>query len=278
MKMPNTLVDLHMHSTASDGTFQVDELVKLAVNLGLKTIALTDHDTTAALDKAITLGQELGLEVIPGIELSAEDNGEVHILGYFIKYNNPDFQAKLQYFRDTRLNRGELMAKRLAELGMPVEWERVLEIANGASVGRPHFAEAMKEKGYVQTIAEAFEKYLHNGGPAFVDRQKITPVEAVEMIKSVGGVAVMAHPTWVNDLERILEETVKTGLVGMETFYGHYDDETVERFLGLCRQFNLVPTGGSDFHGRDDGGQVFLGDRHVPVETVGLLKERIPQS
>jgi predicted metal-dependent phosphoesterase TrpH len=264
-----------MHSTASDGTLHVEDLMKLAASLGLKTIALTDHDTTAALDTAISLGANLGMEVIPGIELSAEDNGEVHVLGYFINYYNDEFQAKLKHFRDTRLNRGELMVKRLAELGMPIEWERVLEIANGASVGRPHFAEALKEKGYVSTVSEAFQKYLYNGGPAFVDRQKITPVEAVEMIQAVGGLAVMAHPTYVNDLERILEDMVKAGLVGLETYYGHYDDETVARIHDLAKKYELVPTGGSDYHGRPDGGQVYLGDRIVPPETIELLKKRL---
>ncbi len=271
----SSTVDLHMHSTASDGTLLVEDLMQLAASVGLKTIALTDHDTTAALDTAQTLGKSLGMEVIPGIELSAEDNGEVHVLGYFIQYDNADFQAKLKHFRDTRLRRGELMAERLAELGMPIEWERVLEIANGASVGRPHFAEALKEKGYVSTIAEAFEKYLYNGGPAFVDRQKITPSEAVEMIRAVGGLAVMAHPTYVNELERVLPEMVKAGLAGIETYYGHYDDETVARFLALAAQYNLVPTGGSDYHGRPDGGQVYIGSRIVPPDTIDKLKAKL---
>ncbi len=167
------------------------------------------------------------------------------------------------------------MAERLAELGMPVEWKRVLEIANGASVGRPHFAEALKEQGYVQTVAEAFEKYLYNGGPAFVDRQKITPVEAVQMIKGVGGLAVLAHPTWVNQLDRIIDEMARAGLDGIETYYGHYDDQTVQRFLGLAHKYNLVPTGGSDYHGREDGGQVFIGSREVPPEVIGQLKARL---
>jgi predicted metal-dependent phosphoesterase TrpH len=272
--MPGT-VDLHMHSTASDGTLNVEELIQLAASLGLKTIALTDHDTTAGLDAAILFGNKLGLEVIPSIELSAEDNGEVHILGYFINYDNQKFQAKLKHFRDTRFNRGELIVRKLAELGMPIEWQRVQEIANGASIGRPHFAEAMKEKGYVQTIAEAFEKYLYNGGPAFVDREKITPVEAVQLIREVGGLAVLAHPTWVNDLDRILEETVQAGLAGIETYYGHYDEETVARFLELAHKYNIVPTGGSDFHGRDDGGQVYLGERLVPDEVISQLKARL---
>ena len=272
--MPSS-VDLHMHSAASDGTLNVEELVRLAASVGLKTIALTDHDTTAGLDDAILFGNKLGLEVIPSIELSAEDNGEVHILGYFLNYDNQEFQTKLKHFRDTRFNRGELIVRKLAELGMPIEWKRVQEIANGASIGRPHFAEAMKEKGYVQTIAEAFEKYLHNGGPAFVDREKITPVQAVQMIRKVGGLAVLAHPTYVNDLDRILEETVQAGLAGIETYYGHYDNETVERFLELAHKYNIVPTGGSDFHGRDDGGQVYLGERLIPNEVIGQLKARL---
>lgn len=272
----SSLVDLHMHSTASDGALPVEELMKLAANTGLKTIALTDHDTTAALDTAISLGRELGMEVIPGIELSADYKGEeVHILGYFINYKNEKFQQELEKFRDTRLGRAEAMVKRLNELGMNITYERVQEIANGAAPQRPHIAEALKEAGYVSTVAEAFDKYIGNNGPAYVDRPRIGTVESVQLIQSVGGLAVIAHPTYVKTLDVVLPPMVEAGLTGIETHYGHYDEATVNELLQLAVKYNLVPTGGSDYHGRADGGQVFLGEHIVPPEVIEQLKTRL---
>jgi len=271
-----SLVDLHMHSTASDGTLPVEELMKLAASVGLKTIALTDHDTTAALDTAIAVGRDLGMEVIPGIELSADDNGnEVHVLGYFINYHNDKFQRELEKFRDTRVGRAEAMVKKLATLGLPISYERVLEIAGDAAPQRPHIAEALKEAGYITTVAEAFDKYIGNDGPAYVDRVRITTVESVELIKSVGGLAVMAHPTYVKNLTDVLPPMVEAGLVGIEVHYGHYDDATVANLLQVANAHYLIATGGSDFHGRPDGGQVYIGEHVVPPAVIDELKAKL---
>ena len=272
-------VDLHMHSTASDGTLPVEELMKLAASVGLKTISLTDHDTTAALDTAIKVGNELGMEVIPGIELSADDNGnEVHILGYFINYDNEKFQQELEKFRDTRLGRAEAMVKKLGELGMPISYERVLEIAGNAAPQRPHIAEALKEAGYITTISEAFDKYIGNDGPAYVDRARIGTVESVELINGVGGLAVIAHPTYVKNLEKVLPPMVEAGMVGMEIHYGHYDDATVAELLKLADRYDLIATGGSDYHGRADGGQVFIGEHEVPPVVIEQLKSKLAKN
>jgi 3',5'-nucleoside bisphosphate phosphatase len=269
-------IDLHMHSTASDGGLKVEELMKLVETTGLNTIALTDHDTTDGLDTAIEMGRNLGFEVIPGIELSADAEGEVHVLGYFLDYKNAEFQKQLDIFRERRLGRGEAIVKRLRDMGFAISWEQVLEIALGGSVGRPHIAQALRDTGYVTSIDEAFKKYLYDGGPAYVERKKITTVEAVELIRSVGGIAVLAHPTYVKEPETVLAEMVQAGLSGIECHYGHYDDATVERLLGLAKKYNLVATGGSDFHGRDDNDPVhaYVGSRYVPLQSLVELKAR----
>lgn len=273
----SSTVDLHMHSTASDGTLPVDDLMKLAASVGLKTLALTDHDTTAALDRAQEIGAALGMEIIPGVELSAEFGGkEVHMLGYFIEYHDPTFQTSLEKFRYNRYGRAQAILDKLAGLGMPLDFKRVLEIAGDAAPQRPHIAEALKERGYVETVREAFDLYIRNDGPAYVHTEKITTEQAVELIQSVGGLAVLAHPTYTADMEAVIDLAAKAGVAGIETHYGTYTEETVAWLLTLAKQYNLVPTGGSDFHGRADGGQLTSpGARFVPPEVVTQLKERL---
>lgn len=266
-----------MHSTASDGTLHVDDLMKLAASVGLKTLALTDHDTTAALDRAQEVGQALGMEIIPGVELSAEYLGkEVHVLGYFIEYDDPAFQARLEKFRYNRYGRAQTILKKLADLGLPLEWERLLQIAGDAAPQRPHIAEALKERGYISTIQEAFDRYIGNNGPAYVSTDKLTPEEAIDVIGSVGGLAVVAHPTYTADMDAVIALAAQAGAVGIETHYGKYTEETVAHLLKLCRQHDMIPTGGSDFHGREDGGQLTSpGARYVPPEVITQLKERL---
>jgi predicted metal-dependent phosphoesterase TrpH len=269
-----SLVDLHLHSTASDGAQPVEDLISLAAQVGLKTIALTDHDTTEVLDQALEIGKTLGLEVIPGIELSADDGGEVHILGYFIQYKNEVFQKALERFRYLRYGRAQLILEKLAALGMPLDWERVLQIVGDAAPQRPHIAEALKEKGYIEHISDAF-KYIGTDGPAYVATEKVSPAEAIELIQSVGGLAVLAHPVFVKKLDQVLPKMVAAGLTGMEVYYGHNTEEEVAYYKALAAQYKLVPTGGSDWHGRPDGGQVYIGDRIVPPEVIAQLKARL---
>jgi 3',5'-nucleoside bisphosphate phosphatase len=273
----NSTIDLHMHSTASDGTLPVDDLMKLAAKVGLKTLSLTDHDTTAALDRAVEIGAALGMEVIPGVELSADYGGkEVHILGYFIQYHDATFQTNLEKFRFNRYGRAQAILAKLADLGLPLSWERVLEIAGDAAPQRPHIATALKEKGYVSTIEEAFQLYIANNGPAYVHSERITIEQAISLIKSVGGLAVVAHPTYTSDMLTVVELAAKAGATGIETHYGKYDEATVAEILRLANRYDLVPTGGSDFHGRSDAGQLTSpGARFVPPETIARLKERL---
>ena len=228
----NSEVDLHMHSTASDGTLPVDDLMRLAASVGLKTLALTDHDTTAALDRAQVIGRSLGMEVIPGIELSAEYGGkEVHVLGYFLQYHDETFQAQLEKFRFGRYGRAQTMLTKLAELGLPLEWSRILEIAGDAAPQRPHIAQALKEKGYVETVRDAFDLYIGNDKPAYVHSDKVTTEQAIDLIRSVGGLAVIAHPTYTANMEEVIALAAQAGASGVETHYGFYDEETVARLL-----------------------------------------------
>ncbi|MER3457670.1 MAG: hypothetical protein C4309_02600, partial [Chloroflexota bacterium] len=183
-------IDLHTHSTASDGRLTPTELVHLALERGLTAIALTDHDTTDGVAEAQTAARDTGLEVIAGVEINTEsEDGDVHFLGYFVRPDDAAFQAQLATLRNARLGRARLMVEKLARLGLPLDWERVQAIAGEGAVGRPHVARALLERGYITTISEAFEKYIGHEGPAYVPRYRLTPEEAIAVIRAAGGVA-----------------------------------------------------------------------------------------
>ncbi len=241
-----------MHTTASDGQLSPSELVQLARDRGLNAIAVTDHDTTEGITEAqqATPGSPV---IIPGIELSAEEDGvDVHMLGYFIQIEQTDFQAQLVRFRDDRLNRGRKIVERLGELGMPVEWDAVLKLADGGSVGRPHVARAMIAAGHVDSLQEAFERYLYTGGPAYVSRERLSPEAAVALIHSAGGVAVMAHPGLVEGYAAMVERLVSAGLDGVEIMHPKNPKVVRDNLRGLAQKHKLIVTGGSDFHRRLD--------------------------
>ena len=215
------IADFPLHSTASAGTAAPAELVALAAKQGVRTMALTDHDTTAGVEEAAEAGRRLGIRVISGVEISAdlEDGGEAHLLGYFASTESPALQSQLKRYRDGRETRGMQILRNLEQIGVPVEWERVLAIAGEAAVGRPHVASAMVEKGYVTTIGEAFDEYLCTGGPADAPREKLPPAQAVQLIREAGGVAVLAHPQYLADVETTVELLRDAGLQGIEVYY-----------------------------------------------------------
>ena len=265
-------VDLHLHTLASDGRLSPTQLVGLAANQGLKVIAISDHDTTEGLAEAYQAVKSLpNLQIIPAIELSTDIPGdEVHMLGYFLQYEDEPFQDILRRFRELRWERGRLMVEKLAELGMPVDWDRVQEIAGDGSVGRPHIALALVEQGYFKNTSEAFYEYLGNNGRAYVERQKMTPEQAVEMLARVGAPAVLAHPGHIANqegLDDLVGQLKQAGLVGMEVHYGLYSPETVARLLDMAQRYDLIPCGGSDFHG--------LSDREAQPGTVGPPMESV---
>jgi len=270
----SSLVDLHTHSTASDGVYSPSELLQRAHGVGLQVLALTDHDSTNGVEEAIQAAQEFNITLIPGIEINTDGSGgEVHVLGYFPEYHRAAFQAALQVLRDARVRRGERMVERLNEQGVHISWERVRQLAHG-SVGRPHIAEALIEDGYVKTMPEAFDKYLCTGCPAYVPRYKLTVEDAIHLIASANGLPVVAHPADLlnsGQLRSWLPRLCKIGLVGLETYYGQYTPETVSELRRLADQYQLIPTGGSDFHGPGIH-PTPLGGRSVPYESVERLK------
>ena len=268
-------IDLHLHTLASDGRLTPTELVQMVAKNGLKTISITDHDSTEGLAEAYEAVKEFpDLRIIPGIEMSADIPGdEVHVLGYFLDYHNEEFQATLSEFRRGRVDRAKVMVEKLQDLGKPVDWERVQNFAGDGTVGRPHIALAMVEAGYFKEPKEAFDEYLGNNGLAYFDRPKLAPAAGVEMIKKVGGVPVLAHPTFMNDMEEGISNLKKVGLVGMEVYYAQYDDDTVRHLARLAKEYDLIPCGGSDYHGLGNSGEPLPGTLGPPEETIKLLED-----
>ena len=272
--MPAT-IDLHLHTLASDGRLSPTELIQLVAKQGLETISITDHDSTEGLAEAYEAAKKFPyMRIIPGIEMSADIPGdEVHVLGYFLDYHDVEFQEMLTELRRGRVGRAQVMVEKLVALGKPVEWERVLHFAGDGTVGRPHIALAMVEAGYFKEPKEAFEEYLGNDGLAYYDRPKLNPTESVAMIRKVGGVPVLAHPTFMNDMEAGIASLKKEGLVGMEVYYAQYDDDTVRHLARLAREYDLIPCGGSDYHGLGNTGEPLPGTLGPPEKTVKLLED-----
>ncbi|MYD36393.1 MAG: PHP domain-containing protein [Dehalococcoidia bacterium] len=261
--------DLHTHSTASDGLLKPAELVHQAAAAGIKYFAITDHDSTDGLAEARQAAeQHPGLTLIPGIELSTDvQEGEAHILGYLLDVENPELQATLASFRDDRLGRALRMIENLRNLGVPVSWERVAEIAGDGAIGRPHIAQALMEAGHVPSIREAFDRYISNDGPAYAGRRKMTPEEAISLIKKYGGVAALAHPKETPQVESLLPGWVEAGLAGMEVYYGLYPDDLRAHLKSLADQHGLLALGGSDYHGPGRAAECPLGGSNTPLEA-----------
>jgi predicted metal-dependent phosphoesterase TrpH len=265
-------IDLHTHSTASDGVLAPAELARQARAAGLDVIGLTDHDSTAGVAEAQRAGEPIGLRVVAGVEVNTDlPGGEAHVLGYFVDHEQPAFQRTLTVLREARALRGERMVARLRAAGLDVSWERVRALAEGA-VGRPHVARALIERGYATSVDDAFARWLGRGRPGYVPRLKLSPVEAVRFIRSAWGVPVLAHPAGIADLEAtLLPDLIAAGLLGLECYYGQYDDATVRRLLALAAARGLIATGGSDYHGPNLH-PTPLGGRAVPPAALAALE------
>lgn len=273
-------VDLHIHSTASDGRYSPQEIIGKAAGLGLETIALADHDSIDGIAPALEEVRKLKrLQFIPGVEVSTDvPNGEVHVLGYFIDYTSEELAAALARFRHSREGRAQGMIDRLKELGINLSWERVREIAGDGAIGRPHIAQAMLEKGYISSIKEAFDKYIARDGPAYVEREKMTPVEAVQLVLRSRGIAVMAHPFTVPEPEAMIAELKAAGMAGIEAYYNGYTAEEIGQLIAMARNHGLMVTGGTDYHGLDDSKETMMGGVGVPVAVVqGLIARAEPK-
>ncbi len=268
-------VDLHLHTTASDGAYTPAAVVALARDRGLRTIAITDHDSMEGVAEALAAAGH-GLEVIPGVEINTDiPHAEVHILGYYVDYRHAELQDVLQRLRDFRRDRARRMVEKLARLGMPVDWQRVAALAGEGAVGRPHVAQALVERGYVADVSQAFDRYIGREGPAYVERHKLTPVEATRLIVRAGGLPVLAHPSGLANLTTLLDELTAAGLVGLEAYYTGYLPEETQGLLLLAQKYGLVATGGSDFHGGSILPHADLGAVFVPVEAVAALRARL---
>jgi predicted metal-dependent phosphoesterase TrpH len=266
-------VDIHIHSTASDGHLSPEEVVRKSAELGLTVIALCDHDTVDGIAPALAAAKSFpGLKVIPSIEVSTDvSGGEAHVLGYFIDYTDHKLLVRLERMRNSRRGRAQKMIAKLRNLGINIEWQRVQEIAGSGSMGRPHVAQAMLEKGYISSIKEAFTDYISRDGPAYAEREKITPAEAVDMILQAKGLPVLAHPFTTSDPEAMIIELKKVGLVGIEAHYDGYSADEVNQLVELANKHNLIATGGSDYHGLGLSNETMLGGVEVPMESAEQL-------
>jgi hypothetical protein len=262
-------VDLHVHTSFSDSVYSPEEVLKKAKEAGLVAVGICDHDSIDGIKDALYFEDKYGVEVVPGVELSSElGNMEVHILGYYLDWNDTRFQALLKTIQEVRVWRAELMVSKLQELGVNLEFKEVLAESGKGSVGRPHIARLMLRHGYVSEIQEAFDKYLKFGGPAYVSKYEMHPEEAVAQIKKLHGIPVLAHMKFSPMSEADLERLIKAGLMGMEVYHARYSEEESDHFLELAKKYNLVITGGSDSHGEEDP----IGCVKLPYELVERLK------
>jgi len=267
-------IDLHTHSLRSDGALSPAELVRRAADRGVRVQALSDHDTLLGVAEAIAAAKPLGVRIVPATELNTESEwGDAHVLAYFVDPADAPLEERLRWLRENRGRRVERMVEKLRDLGYAITLERVLEIAQGGALGRPHLAQALFEKGYVPSYDDAFHTVIAKDSPAYVSRVGLTPFEAVELARTHGGVPSLAHPGTVERLEELLPKLVVAGLAGIECFYGEHSPAWTAHCLTLARQHGLVPTGGSDFHGRSEHG-ADLGAVFVPPETIDLLEAR----
>jgi 3',5'-nucleoside bisphosphate phosphatase len=247
-------IDLHLHTTHSDGSLRPSEVLALAKAAYVSALAITDHDITTGIPEAMAVGQELGIEVIPGVEISSFDGkSELHILGYCLNWEGEGFNRRLATLRASRHRRNPLIIERLRAAGLDVTYEEVKTLAGTESVGRPHIAQLLMQKKYVTSAKEAFDRYLAEGKPAYVARELPTPAEAIGWIREAKGVSVLAHPTWVKETGEGLRTCVTTlkeaGLGGVEVHYSTHSKSQTANYLELAQRLGLLVTGGSDFHG-----------------------------
>ncbi len=273
-------LDLHLHSTVSDGRLAPGDVVRLAAEHGVTVMALSDHDSTDGVASAIEVGAALGIRVIPGIELSTDLPGaSIHILGLFLDYSDPNFQHQVSEFREARLTRAQQMVARLSALGVPISLERVFEIAGEGSVGRPHVAQALLEAGHIQSIEEAFERFIGRNGPAYFEGFRLSPAEGVRLIHQVGGLAAWAHPNELDgrDWRDFLPALLEAGIDALEVYYSKdYGPELPRLLLESCARHDLVPTVGSDFHGFASMDHP-PGSVEAPSDLLARLEARLAQ-
>jgi predicted metal-dependent phosphoesterase TrpH len=270
-------IDLHVHTTASDGTMCPRDVVSLAAMLGLKAIAITDHDTMAGLQEAGEAGELLGVTIVPGIELSTDYQGkDVHVLGYFLDDKAPALQEYIAWVRTARQTRNEKILEKLRHKGYDISLTQLEETYPNAVLGRPHIAQELQKLGAVQNVSEAFRRYLGQGRSCYVERERIPFQDAAKLIRKCGGVAVLAHPLQYGfdkkSLETLVQAASKAGFSGMEVYYTGYTQGDMQKLFDLAEKYTLLPTGGSDFHGDTKPGvQLGSGDGKLAVPAYFLI-------
>ena len=270
-------IDLHTHTTRSDGHLAPADLARFLADRGVAVAAITDHDSVEGLAEAFAAAEDSpGLRLIPGVEISAShparQDSDVHVLGYFMDCENEAFLRRLAALREEREDRGKRMVAKLAALGYPLDWERVAALAEGASVGRPHVAQAMVERGYLADYKDAFNGLLNNGGEAFVGREGLTLEGAARAIREAGGVAALAHPLYVEEHETIIPRLRGMGIDGIEAHYAHYGPDEQRVLLDFARRWELVPCGGSDYHATGRADEPLPGADGPPADALAALE------
>lgn len=267
--------DLHVHTTASDGTVSPSEVVHLAAEAGLAAIAITDHDTVAGIEEAKIAGSRLEVDIISGIEISTDYLGnDVHMLGYFIDPESPELEPVLNWAVNEKDIRNRKIVEALKEAGFSIDLSEIEAKNPGAVIGRPHIAAEMAAKGYVSSVSECFDRYVGEGRPFYVTRQRIDFAEAIAFIIRSGGKAVLAHPLQYKfspkDTEKMVALAKTHGCVGLEVYYTDYSESDISFLLNLAEKYGLIPTGGSDFHGENKP-DIAIGQAKVPYDTVELI-------
>jgi len=275
------MIDLHVHSTFSDGSLTPEQLIAEAARLKLSAIALTDHDGMMGIESFLRAAASSGVEAVPGVEISVDvKSGTLHMLGYYLDRHNGGVEEALARIRTGREERNQLILEKLNQLGAGLTWEDVAKFAGEDVVGRPHFAQAMIEKGFVKNKEQAFDRYLAKGKPAYTDRVRLTVLDSIRMIRDAGGVAVLAHPASLGlgraALKTLVAELKAAGLQGIEAYYSEHSRPQTDLCLKLAAEFGLIVTGGSDFHGAANPdvklGRGF-GDLAVPDDLMGPLRD-----
>lgn len=267
-------IDLHMHTTFSDGVFTPSELVRKAKDVGLNIISITDHDNINGLEEAISVGKEIGVEVIPGVEISTDiDNKEIHLLGYFLNIHDAELQKYLNFFREERFHRAKRMVKKLNKLGMTISMDDVLEIANNSAIGRPHVAIALTKLKQVANYFEAFDRYIGDNCPAYERKIHVSPQSALKLISDAGGLSFIAHPSNID--ESILMHFIKAGIDGIEVVHPSHNQFQIKFYRGIVNHYCLLESGGSDFHGGIKNDEGNLGKYLITQSKLEEMKQML---
>ena len=272
--MPKRKVDLHSHTNISDGSFSTEELIYKAKDVGIEILSITDHDSVHAIEKATNIGRNVGIEIIPGVEISSDIRGiEVHILGYFFDITNKDLEHYLMFFREERVIRASRIVNKLKQLGIEISLDDVMKIAKKSAIGRPHIAQTLLELGMVNSYQEAFNKYIRNGGPAYEKKVHISPQSAFKIISDAGGLSFIAHPGKMS--QSLIKELIDAGADGIEVIHPSHSKDLVRFYRGIVNEYFLLESGGSDFHGGKRNDEINFGKYYTTPIVVEAMRSRL---